>query len=76
MKKRGLEIGDVVQLNPKLPQFGGMLLVVTEPKEWGCQGYLLSTFNFEAVRFHGAAYIRTNWEEMEYVGKIVWNLSH
>jgi hypothetical protein len=50
MKKIQLEYGDVVQLKPE-HKFSGMLVVVTEPKSWGCQGYLMSQCNFEAIRF-------------------------
>ena len=35
--------GDVVQLNPetvKNKMFAGCLMVVTEPKSWGAQGYV------------------------------------
>lgn len=72
-KITGLELkrGDVVQLSPA-HKFGGMLVVVTEPKPWGCQGYLMSQFNFEAVRFKGVAYVRAEFSEFEYVGKIQW----
>lgn len=71
MEKRDLEIGDVVQLSPS-HKFGGMLVVVNEPKSFGCQGYLLSPNPFEAVRFNGKAYVRPKWEDMEYVGKLAW----
>ena len=71
MEKRELEYGDVVQLNPQ-HGYGGMLVVVNEPKEFGCQGYLLAPGNFEAVRWKGKAYLRPKWEDMEYVGKLYW----
>lgn len=71
MDKRELSYGDVVQINPE-HKFGGMLLVVTESKIFGCQGYLLAPDNFEAVRFKGKAYLRLKWEEMEYVGNLYW----
>lgn len=71
MQKRELEYGDVVQLNPQ-HKFAGMLVVVTDPKSWGCQGYLMSPHNFEATRFKGLAYIRPKFEEFEYIGKIHW----
>ena len=72
MQKRDLEIGDVVQLNPCIEKFGGMLVVVTEPKSWGCQGYLVSCHNFEAVKYKGRAFVRPRFEDMEFVGKVVW----
>jgi hypothetical protein len=71
MEKRELAVGDVVQLNPE-HKFAGMLVVVTEPYSWGCQGYLMSQFNFEAVRFKGVAYVRPKFADFEFVGHIQW----
>lgn len=71
MKKIELQVGDVVQLKPE-HKFGGMLVVVTEPKEFGCQGYLMSQFDIKAVKFMGVAYVRPTFEDFEYVGRIVW----
>lgn len=71
MEKTPLKVGDVVQLNPS-HKFSGMILVVTEPKDFGAQGYLMSQFNFEAVRFNNVAYLRVKFEDIEYVGKIAW----
>lgn len=71
MKKMILAKGDVVQINPE-HKFGGMLVVVSEPKTFGCQGYLLSAENFEACRFKGRAFVRLKWEEIEFVGKLHW----
>jgi hypothetical protein len=72
MEKRELEEGDVVQIRPDHEKFPGMLLVVTEPKSFGCQGYLLSPNAFDAVRFRDRAYLRPKFEDMEYVGKLYW----
>lgn len=76
MEKRELESGDVVQINPegkyKDHFAAGMLLVVTEPKSFGCQGYLMSATNFEACKLKGVAYLRISFEDMEYVGKLTW----
>ena len=76
MKKRDLQIGDVVQISPEgkysASPFGGMLLVVTEPKEWGCQGYLMSATEFTATKYKGVAYLRPEWADMEYVGRLEW----
>ncbi len=71
MEKRELEIGDVLQLKPD-HKFGGMFIVVDEPKSFGCSGYLLSWHNFEAVRFQGKALVRVEFKDMEYIGKSVW----
>lgn len=72
MEKRELFRGDVVQICPTHEKFPGFLLVVTEPKSFGCQGYLLSEYQFDAVKFQGVAYLRVKFEEIEYVGKISW----
>lgn len=72
MEKYDIQKGDVLQLKPDHPKFPCFLIVCTAPKSWGCQGYLMSQFNFEATRFQGAAYLRAKFEQMEYVGKIQW----
>ena len=72
MEPMELQIGDVLQLNPDYPKFGGDLIVVTEPKSWGCQGYLMMKTVKSACRFNGVAYLRPKFEDMEYVGKIKW----
>lgn len=73
MKKRDLELGDIVQLNPDHGKFPGFLVVVTEVKSWGCQGYLMSAYDFVACKFLGRAFVRPRFEDFEYVGKIVWD---
>lgn len=73
MDEKELEVGDVIQLRPDYPGgFGGMLVVVTEPKSWGCQGYLMAFHDFDAVRFQGKAFVRPRFENFEFVGKIQW----
>lgn len=71
MEYRDLEEGDVLQLNPKLP-FGGMLLVVTDPKQWGAQGYLCSSRSFEATKYIGRTFVRVKFADMEYIGRLEW----
>jgi hypothetical protein len=61
MEKKELEEGDIVQISPDHP-FAGFFLIVTEPKEWGAQGYLFSAYHFAAVEF----------EDMEFCGKSHW----
>lgn len=72
MEKRELVEGDVLQIHPDHERFGGFLLVCTEPKPWGCQGYLMSAYDFKAVKFKGIAYLRVKFEDMEYVGRMEW----
>lgn len=70
MEKRELTKGDVVQIAPgnkSNENFGGCFMVVTEPKDWGAQGYVWPSPP-DSVRFNGVAYFRANWEDMEYVG--------
>jgi hypothetical protein len=67
-----LAAGDVVQLSPEVgnPAFAASMMVVTEPKSWGAQGYVQALGTREA--HGGQAYYRAKWEEMEYVGKAQW----
>jgi len=60
------EVGDIYQINPEHDEiFGACLMIVTEPKPWGAQGY----FN---VPGEGLAFYRCNFEDMESVGKASW----
>lgn len=74
MDKKELEIGDIVQLNPS-HKLAGCFVIVTEPKSWGCQGYLAFT-NFERIpnlcTVDGRAFIRPKFEDFEYCGKAFW----
>lgn len=73
MDKTTLEIGTLVQLNPVItrnPMFAACIMVVTEPKEWGAQGYVQSLG--EDGKEGGQAYYRAKWEEMEVVGRAEW----
>ena len=55
-------------------RWGGFLVVVTEPKQWGCQGYIIWHTDFNAVRIisSGKAFVRVKFEDIEYVGRMVW----
>lgn len=73
MKKRKLKPGWLVQLNPELAgnkMFGGCIMVVTEPKDFGAQGYVQTLG--ENGEIGGQAYYRAGWEEMEFVGVAQW----
>ncbi len=68
-----LNIGQIVQLNPETVHnimFTGCLMVVTEPREWGAQGYVQALG--ENNQPGGQAYYRAKWEEMEMVGEAEW----
>lgn len=69
-----LEKGMVVQLSPdncRNPMFKGCMLVISELKSFGVQGYVQSLG--EKMEMGGQAYYRANWDEFEYVGKTVWD---
>jgi hypothetical protein len=74
MTPRELEEGDVVQIGPEAtnPAFVFCMMVVTEPKEWGAQGYVQGLG--EDGNPGGQAYYRAKWEEMDYVGKATWGI--
>jgi hypothetical protein len=68
-----LAAGMVVQLDPektKNPMFGGCMMVITEPKSFGAQGYVQALG--ENGGPGGQAYYRASWDEMELVGAAVW----
>ena len=70
----GLQLLDIVQLNPatcRNQMFAGCLLVVTELKVWGVQGYVQGLGNDGEPG--GQAYYRANWNEFEPTGgRAVW----
>lgn len=61
-----VEVGDIVQANPEVCEWGPALVVVSEIKSWGIQG-------FTSIPRGGEAYIRLQWAEIEPTGgKAVW----
>jgi hypothetical protein len=73
MLETELKPGDLVQLNPETvgnKAFAGCIMVVTEPKPWGAQGYVQALGTRETMG--GQAYYRANWNEMEIVGSAEW----
>ena len=72
MEKVDLEIGDILQISPEHPKFPGFFLIVTEPKNWGAQGYLLFTGDFEAKRYKDKAFLRVRFEEVKLCGSSAW----
>ncbi len=76
MIKLELKEGELVQLNPATvgnQMFAGCIMVITEPKVWGAQGYVQSLG--ENGKPGGQAYYRAKWEEMEPVGVAEWVVS-
>ena len=73
MKQQNLIKGQLVQLNPetvKNKMFAACIMVVTEPKSFGAQGYVQGLG--ENGEPGGQAYYRATWEEMEIVGSAEW----
>lgn len=70
MEPRELKVGEIVQIDPDHSDgreghwFGGCLMVVTEPKPWGAQGYVQSAGPDHA----GQAYYRCEFKNMEPTG--------
>jgi hypothetical protein len=61
---------DIVQVDPSVPVFGGCLVVVTEVKDWGIQGYVQN-----AGDNVGQAYIRLKWNDISNTGgTAVWSV--
>ena len=73
MKQQNLIKGQLVQLNPekvKNRMFAACIMVVTEWKLFGAQGYVQGLG--ENGEPGGQAYYRATWEEMEIVGSAEW----
>ena len=71
MSKRDLQRGDVVQIAPNAENaFGGCFMLVTEPKSWGAQGFVAVPERRGVPP--AEAYVRAEWEQMEYVGRAAW----
>ena len=68
MTPRELKVGEIVQIDPAHDSglgkqwFGGTLMVVTESKSWGAQGYVQNAGE------NGQAYFQCEWEHMEPTG--------
>lgn len=66
-----MNVGDIVQVNPEVEVFGGCMVVVTEIKSWGIQGYV------QSAGVPGQQYIRLKTEQIEPTGgKAVWVVGH
>lgn len=62
-----MKIGDIVQINPEKDVFGGCMVVVTEIKSWGVQGYV------QSAGVDGQQYIRVKTEDFEPTGgSAIW----
>jgi hypothetical protein len=63
------QINDIVQITDPEHYWFPCLVVVTEPKSWGVQGYVMIPHNDGTPT--GQAYIRPRNEQIEYVGKAI-----
>lgn len=77
-KTDGLKIlqpGAIVQLNPTYTRnlaFAACLMIVTEIKTWGVQGFVQALDETRAA-VGGQAYYRAHWDEIEDTGgQAVW----
>jgi hypothetical protein len=70
--------GSVCQVNPETDSaFVGCLVIVTEVKPFGVQGFVQIPQGFDEFGEQiggGKAYIRLNWKDIEYVGEAVWTI--
>ncbi|HWH74939.1 MAG TPA: hypothetical protein VNV16_11825 [Methylibium sp.] len=74
MSKFEIKEGDIVQLTPEVKNraFTCCLMVVTEPKPWGAQGYVQSLGDARDAP-GGQAYYRATWAEMTPTGgRVQW----
>ena len=64
-----IEVNDIVQVDPRKAVFGGCMVVVTEVKAWGIQGYV------QSAGVDGLQYIRLECQDYEATGgKAVWEV--
>jgi hypothetical protein len=75
MEKQTMKKGQIVQLNPDTvgnKAFTGCLMIVSEPKEFGAQGYVQGLGTRDEGG--GQAYYRAKWDEMELCenGMAIW----
>ena len=62
-----IEVGSIVQVNPEVEVFGACMVVVTELKPWGVQGYV------QSAGVPGQQYIPLKTDQIEPTGgKAVW----
>ena len=59
--------GEIVQVSPTVETFGGCMVVVTEVKSWGIQGYV------QSAGVPGQQYVRLKTGDFEATGgRAVW----
>lgn len=66
-KSDALKVGDIVQANPETSEWGPALVVISEIKSFGIQGYT-------HIPRGGDAFIRLSWADIEPTGgRVVWD---
>jgi hypothetical protein len=70
MSEREHKAGDVFQINERHGRAGwiGALVVATEIKAFGIQGFVHSVDSHES---YSRAYIRLPWDQLEFIGQAV-----
>jgi hypothetical protein len=62
-----IKVGDIVQVNPEKEIFGACMVVVTEVKSWGIQGYV------QSAGVDGQQFVRLKHADFETTnGQAVW----
>ena len=72
-----VEVDDIVQLSPVTcanPGFSACFLIVTDVKDWGIIGYVISPGGRNSL-CHTYFY-RAKWEEFEWIGKSKWQINN
>jgi hypothetical protein len=68
---KDLKVGDIVQVTPDKEMWCGCMVVVTELKNFGIQGYV------QSAGVPGQQYIRLNFDDFEPTGgKAIWVVAH
>lgn len=66
-----LELGDIVQIVDKNHHWFPALITVTEPKSFGCKGYMIVVKSNDPDDPNPQAYVRLNHEHFKKVGHAV-----
>lgn len=66
MHPQEMSSGAVVQIDPAHDEmFGGCLMVVSDPRSWGLQGYV-------KIPGQGDAFYRAPFDAIEFIGIAAW----
>lgn len=65
---------DIVQITDETHHWYPCLIIVSEPKSFGIQGYITMPFNVNEP--NGAAFIRLKFDQVERVGRAAIGLPH